>query len=289
MAITGSPFSPPAAPFDAVADTYDETFTSSQIGRTQRDAVTSEFDHVFRPGQRILEINCGTGFDAVFLGRHGVKVLACDSSPRMIEVARRRAAQSGVEHCVDFRVLASERIGALTPTEGMAGFDGLLSNFGGLNCIKDLSAVAGDLARLLKPGAPALLCVFGRSCLWEVLWYLGQGNATQAFRRFGTDGSLARLGGGVTIRVHYPSVREIARAFTPHFSLRHWKGVGVAVPPSYMEPWVRRFPRILKLLAEADRGLGRCPLIKAVADHVLLTFGRKSAPRYEIEGSHFDS
>jgi SAM-dependent methyltransferase len=287
--MTASPFSPPAAPFDAVADTYDETFTSSQIGRMQRDAVTREFDGAFRPGQRILEINCGTGFDAVDLGRRGVNVLACDSSPRMIEVARRRAFQSGVEDRVEFRVLASERIGALTPTEGMAGFDGLLSNFGGLNCIEDLSAVAGDLARLLKPGAPALLCIFGRSCLWEVFWYLGHGNASKAFRRFGRDGSLARLGGAVTIRVHYPSVREITRAFAPHFSLRRWKGVGVAVPPSYVEPWARRFPRILKLLADADRGLGRCPLIKAVADHALLTLVRTAAQLGEIEGYHFDS
>jgi ubiquinone/menaquinone biosynthesis C-methylase UbiE len=283
VANTALSFPLPPAPFDAVAETYDETFTTSQIGRAQRGAVASEFDRVFRPGQRILEINCGTGFDAVDLGRRGANVLACDSSPRMIEVARRRAARSGVGNRVEFRVLATERLGSLTPTEGLAGFDGLLSNFGGLNCVRDLSAVVGDLARLLKPGAPALLCIFGSCCLWEVLWYLGHGNPSKAFRRFGRDGSLAQLGGGATIRVHYPSVRKITEAFTPHFSLRRWKGVGVAVPPSYVEPWARRFPRILKLLADADRGLGRCPLIKAVADHVLLTFARTSGQPDEFE------
>lgn len=41
------------APFDTLADTYDQTFTFSRIGRVQREAVTREMDRVFRPGQRI--------------------------------------------------------------------------------------------------------------------------------------------------------------------------------------------------------------------------------------------
>jgi ubiquinone/menaquinone biosynthesis C-methylase UbiE len=69
------------APFDALADTYDQTFTFSQIGRAQREAVTREMDRVFRPGGRVLEINCGTGVDAVCLASRGVEVLACDAAP----------------------------------------------------------------------------------------------------------------------------------------------------------------------------------------------------------------
>jgi SAM-dependent methyltransferase len=288
MADTASPLSPSAA-FDALAENYDETFTTSRIGRAQRDAITREFDRAFRPGQRILEINCGTGIDAVELGRRGVEVLACDASPRMIEAARRRAVQSGVEGRIEFRVLAIEKIGALAQTEGRPSLDGLLSNFAGLNCVEDLGRVAGDLAKLLRPGAQALLGVFGSCCAWEILWYLGQGDAGKAFRRFGTEGTLARLADGVAIRVRYPSVRQMTSAFQPYFRLHRWKGVGVAVPPSYVEPWARRFPRILNGLALADRGLGRCPLIRAAADHVLLTFVRTQVQPDEFEVSHIDS
>ena len=47
----------------------------------------------------------------------------------MIEVARRRAAREGYDHSAEFRVLATEDIGALAGREEPARFDGALSNF----------------------------------------------------------------------------------------------------------------------------------------------------------------
>jgi SAM-dependent methyltransferase len=265
-------FSPGPQPFDALAEAYDQTFTNSQIGIAQRDAVWRELDVTFEPGQHILEINCGSGVDAIRLASRGVTVLACDSSPRMIEVARRRAVQAGYDQSVEFRVLATEDIGTLMRKEEPAQFDGALSNFAGLNCVENLNDVAEKLARLLRPGAGAVLCLFGRFCLWELLWYLAHGRADKAFRRFRAGGDLARLTEGVTVQVYYPSERAITRALAPSFRLRSVKGIGMAVPPSYLEPWARRFP--LALLAKMDRRIERCPLIRSMADHVLLTFER---------------
>lgn len=267
---------PGSAPFDALADAYDQTFTNSEIGIAQRDAVWRELDATFRSGQRILEINCGSGVDAIHLAGRGVSVLACDSSPRMIEVARRRAAQAGYEHRVEFRVLATENIRTLGQGEEPAQFEGVLSNFAGLNCVENLVDVAAHLVRLLRPGARAVLCLFGRFCLWEILWYMAHGRADKAFRRFRTGGVLAHLNDGVRVRVYYPSVRNIAHALAPGFRLRSVKGIGVAVPPSYLEPWARRCPRTLALLAKADRRIESWPLIRSMADHVLLTFERSA-------------
>ena len=269
------------APFDALADTYDQTFTFSRIGRAQREAVTREMDRVFRPGQRVLEINCGTGVDALHLATRGVEVLACDVAPRMIEVASQRADKARLEGhlraATEFRVLATERIGMLRDESFTPPFDGVLSNFAGLNCVTELSAVAGDLAMLLKPGARAVLCLFGRLCAWEVLWYLSHGNPGKAFRRLRPGNSLVKLADGAAVPVRYFSVREVRQRFSPHFRLESWKGVGVAVPPSYMERWAQRFPKVLNLAAYVDQWLGRCPLMRAMADHVLITFERTMA------------
>jgi ubiquinone/menaquinone biosynthesis C-methylase UbiE len=262
------------APFDAVAATYDEVFTRSQIGLAQRAAVLRELDRVFRPGQRILEINCGTGVDALYLARRRVSVLACDASARMIEIARRRTTDTDLQLRPEFRVLPTEEINTLTETEGEAAFDGALSNFAGLNCVEDLSPVARSLAMLLKPGATLLACVFGRVCGWEILWYLGQGRPKKAFRRLRLGGDTAHLAEGVAVRVRYPSVRKLARLFSPHFLLRDWKGVGVAVPPTYMKSVSRRFPMVLRALTGADRWLGVCPVLRGMADHVLVRFER---------------
>jgi len=258
-------------PFDRVADTYDRDFTNSLLGRAQRDAVWKELDRCFHPGQRILELNCGTGVDAVHLAERGVEVLACDLAPRMIQVARQRLAALGRSARLEFRVLATEQMAALAE-EGP--FDGAFSNFAGLNCVRDLRAVACDLSSLLAPGATALLCMAGHAVAWEILWYLGHGNPRKAFRRFRRGGTVGRLAEDVTVAVHYPSASDMTRWFAPEFRLLRRKGVGVTVPPSYLEPWAQRFPRALKSLVRADRLLSHVPIIRSLADHALLEFQR---------------
>ncbi|HVQ63229.1 MAG TPA: hypothetical protein VMT78_01770, partial [Terriglobia bacterium] len=58
---------PSALAFEAIAGVYDDVFSDSPIGRAQRRAVWNEMDREFREGQSILEINCGTGIDALHL------------------------------------------------------------------------------------------------------------------------------------------------------------------------------------------------------------------------------
>ena len=263
--------SPRPAPFDAVAETYDQVWTNSLIGRAQRRAVWRELDALFRPGDRVLELNCGTGVDAIHLAERGVEVLACDASRAMITVACRRL--DTVRPCanVRFSVLATEDIAEL---ESQAPFDGVLSNFAGLNCVGDLGAVVRVLARLLKPGANALLCLAGHFALWEIVWYLAHGEPGKALRRVRRGGTVARLADNSYVKVHYPTVNQLARMFAPELRLKSWKGVGLAVPPSYLEPLARRFPGILEALERADRRLARCPGLRGLADHILLNFER---------------
>ena len=262
---------PRTAPFDAVAEEYDDRFTNSLIGRAQRQSVWSEMDRLFRPGQRVLEINCGTGVDAMHLFAKGIKVVACDASAEMIAVARRRLKAHAVQSHVNFRTLATEQIGELEK-EGLC--DGVLSNFAGLNCVADLRCVARDLARLVRPGGKAILCLFGRFCLWEMLWYTLHGDFKKAFRRLGGKGVVANIGPGHSVLVRYPSVDSLCRDFAPHFRLVSWKGVGIAVPPSYLEPWAERFPRLFKFAAKIDPLLGQCPGFRALADHVVVVLER---------------
>jgi len=261
-----------AAPFDAVAARYDQTFTSSKIGQAQRRSVWEELATTFRPGDRTLEIGCGTGIDACFLAKRGVRVVACDSSSQMIAVATRRIEQNGLQELVQPRVRRAQDIRGL-PSEEM--FDGAYSNFGALNCLEDLGCLAHDLAEHVKPGGTVLLCWMGPCCLWEVIWYLAHGNRKKAFRRLNRDGVAAKIANGAVVRVHYPSVTFLARTFAPTFRLKSIKGIGVAVPPSYVESWAQRHPRLLQLCERADSLLGKCPGVRVLADHVLVRLQRE--------------
>jgi ubiquinone/menaquinone biosynthesis C-methylase UbiE len=263
-----------SAPFDAVASRYDETFTWSAIGRAQRASVWSELAKTFRPGDRILEIGCGTGIDACFLAEGGVRVLACDSSPQMISVTTRRVHDQGHQKLVQPLLLRAEDIATLPTDES---FNGAFSNFGALNCVADLRRLACDLARLLEPGSVALLCWMGSCCLWETTWYLAQGKPKKAFRRWNRKGAWSRLADGAFVHVYYPSVSLLARSFAPEFRLTSFKGIGVAVPPSYLEPWAQRYPRWIQLCQRADSYLGRSAGVRALGDHVLVRFERTTS------------
>ena len=261
----------PSAPFDALAATYDDIFSNSGIGRAQRRLVWMQVDRTFKAGQRILEVNCGTGIDALHLADRGVKVVACDSAPGMIAQARRRIEDSRQQASVDLRCIPTEQIAQLE-TEGP--YDGALSNFAGLNCVSDLNPVARDLARLIRPGGKAVLCLFGRLCLWEILWHLHRSNFQKAFRRLRRKGVAGTVAEGATITVHYPSVRSLRRMFSPYFHLENRIGVGVVAPPSYAESFALRFPRLFRYTVEIDPWLGGCAGLRALADHMVLTFRR---------------
>jgi ubiquinone/menaquinone biosynthesis C-methylase UbiE len=261
--------------WDAAAETYDLDFANTLIGRVQRESIWNEIEKVFRPGQRILELNCGTGIDAMFLANRGVSVVACDIAPRMIEIAERRACSSRATALLDFRVLPTENIDVL---ENEELFDGAFSNFSGLNCVDDLPAVAQKLARLLRPGASLVLCVVGRFVPWEIAWYMAHGKLERAFLRFKRV-TIGRMAEGGIVNVRYPSVRKLVRNFTPGFKLTKQRGIGITLPPSYLEHLAQKFPTVLDRLAQFDRRIGGLPLFRSIGDCVLLRFERTELER----------
>ena len=259
--IAGAPELTPGG-FDQLADTYDASFTDTRIGRALRDAVWSRLDLVFRDSERILEIGCGTGEDALRLAARGVNVVATDASPQMIEVARRKAR--GHEHAdrIEFRHLPMEEIG--TALEGES-FDGLLSNFGAINCVRDLRSLIDAVAARLVPGAPLVWVVMGPYVPWEWMWFLLRGDWRRAFRRLRPGGVTWR---GLTIA--YTSPAQMQALLRPHFSVRRVIPLGFALPPSYAAGWLERAPRIFGALSRLEQFAQRMDLFASCADHYLV-------------------
>jgi SAM-dependent methyltransferase len=257
-----------AAAFDRVADSYDELFTYSMIGRAQRRRVWTKLLAAFPRGSRILELSCGTGEDARYLVQRGRSVVACDASASMIQVAKRRSP-SGTSANLEFLHLANEDLGFM-PSD--RPFDGAFSNFSGLNCLDDLRPFASNLAALVKSGSPVLLCLWTRVCVAEFFWYLLHGQPGKGCRRF--PGKATAKVGAVTVPVTYPTVRTVRRAFSPWFQLRSRSAVGLFVPPSYAEQWMSKHPNILARLEWLDKVSADWPVFRDIGDHVLLELVR---------------
>jgi hypothetical protein len=172
---------------------------------------------------------------------------------------------------VVFCELPTECIGKLHPE---IQFDGAFSNFSGLNCIADLDAVASSLAGLVKQGGQLVLCFSTRFCLIEILYYLAVGQWRKAFRR--CKGYSEVTLDGMRFTVYYPTLRKIRQSFAPHFRLSFCTGIGVAIPPSYFEGWVRRHADLVPLLRWMEALLATFPIFRSTGDHVLLCFERVS-------------
>lgn len=248
----------PGNAFGLLARDYDREFTNTVIGQLMRQAVWDRLDARFQPGQRVLELNCGTGEDAVHLGRRGIEVLATDISDGMVEIAAAKVKLEGLSGLVQVRRIALEEIGALETVP----CDGAFSNFGGLNCVSDLSFVARALAARLRPGATAILCVMGPVAPWEWAWFLSHGQPRKAFRRMLRGGCEWR---GLTIR--YPSIGTLRNAFSPMFRQLRVAALGAFPPPLYTGAWA-------KLLNRCERRVETIPPLPWLADHYILELER---------------
>jgi ubiquinone/menaquinone biosynthesis C-methylase UbiE len=253
--------------FDRIAASYDHDFTDSLIGRAQRSLVWKVLLKTFRPNDNVLELNCGTGEDALFLASNGISVFACDASQQMIFQAESRLQKREPAPPIVFCHLPTERITDLDPS---LRFDGAFSNFSGLNCVADLASVSNNLSSLIKTGGSLVLCLSTRVCLTEIVYYALQGEWRKGIRRCKGE-SLATLE-GAALKVYYPTLRQIVRSFKPNFRLRSVRGVGVAIPPSYLECWARRHTTAFGLLCHLETLLARLPILRTSGDHILLCF-----------------
>ncbi len=262
--MTGSSFA-----FDVLATDYDDRFERSTLGTLMRQAVRRRLDACFAPGDRVLELNCGTGEDALYLARRGVRVLATDCSAAMVEIARRKVDNAGLAGTVETRQMAIEQ---LVADESLrhGPFDGALSNFGGLNCVTDLTGVARGLSGQLRHGARVVLCVMGPLVPWEWGWFLWRRQPRQAFRRLRPGGTPWR---GMTIR--YPSIRAVVRAFGADFRARRIGALGVFLPPTYAEGWAANHRRLVQRLNRWERRVETWPPLARLADHYVLELERR--------------
>jgi SAM-dependent methyltransferase len=261
---------PAALAFDAIAPDFDTRFGAWRSVAAQRRAVRTALLREFPAGGRILELGGGTGEDAAFLAERGFKVLVTDASPAMVSRAQAKLAPFGsraeVAPAEEIEVFAHRYLAA-----GEALFDGAFSNFAPLNCVIDLKPVAQGLARLIKPGAAAMLVLFGTCCPGEMMTELLRGRPHLALRRFRRAEAPARLA-NQDFHIVYHRRAALVRAFAPWFALEKRFGIGIAVPPSAAEPWITQRPRLLAAIEAFDKH--PCHPLAILGDHVIYQFRR---------------
>lgn len=252
--------------FSIVADFYDEKFCSLPHVADLRDRVVAIVANMVIPGGRILDLGCGTGLDARHLAEMGFRVIAADPSNGMLCVAKRRCNGSSVS-------LLQIPEASLAPFREQA-FDGILSNFGALNCVPDIARTLSDAHDVMRENGVFVLCLINRISLFEIVASLRLGKLGHAFRRLKTSG-VAPVG-SASIRLWYHRVRTVKHAAKGKFSIESLFGLNILTPPPSYERAYRERRSLINHLARFERHIEKLPVISTLGDHVVMVLRKNS-------------
>ena len=153
---------PAAPPFEALAAHYDDWCRTplgqltEQVELQALRAATADL----APGERLLDLGCGTGSFALDAARRGARVTGVDHAPAMVAASRAKARAAGI--AADFRVADA---GALPfPSRSFQWVTALLV----LEFARDPSTVLHEAVRVLTPDGRVVVAALNRWSLWTL-------------------------------------------------------------------------------------------------------------------------
>ena len=256
--------------FDTIAKGYDASFTHSIIGKAQRQIVWGYLEKTFLDNKKlnVLELNCGTGEDALRFAERGHTVLATDISEKMLTITEQKVKANNLSDLIQTKKIDLSKPEQLNLDDN---FDLIFSNFGGFNCLpfNDLFKLPESLFRLLKPGGRILLVIMPTFCVWEMFYFTIKLSLKKAFRRSSTEGAKVYLNGEELITYYYTPI-IINKIFQKGFEQVFLKPVGFFIPPSYLEKFFSSKQRTFKLLKKMESTVTNCSVLANYSDHFLI-------------------
>jgi ubiquinone/menaquinone biosynthesis C-methylase UbiE len=257
--------------FSKQAEVFDELYGIDEIIQYKRKRVR---DHVLRylqPHSSILELNCGTGEDALFFLQQGHRVHATDVSGGMLKKLVGKAGNSIYARHLSFEECSFTNLLFL---KNSGPFDYIFSNFGGLNCTGELDKVLQAFSSLVKPGGTVTLVIISKFCLWEIL-LMFKGKFRTAFRRFfSKKGRKAHIE-GTYFNCWYYNPSYIMKHLKTDFDLLNIEGLCTLVPPSYIESFSKKFPGLFSFLRmREDKWASKWPW-KYIGDYYIISLKKQ--------------
>lgn len=223
----------------------------------------------FKPGETILELNCGTGIDATYFAGQGMKVHATDLSEGMLLELKKKIEKKNLADKISVQQCSFTKLEKIEKKN----FDRIFSDFGGMNCEKEIDKVITSFKALLKPGGTATLVIMPPVCPWELLLAL-KGNFKTAFRRLKKSGAVSHLE-GEHFMSYYFAPSKIISDFGMEYETVELQGLGSLVPPPYLESFPQKHPGLFKKLKHLDEKVCHTFPFNRWADHFILTMRLK--------------
>jgi ubiquinone/menaquinone biosynthesis C-methylase UbiE len=255
-----------AEAFDTVANDYDAHFTKSETGILQRARVHHYLNTCFKNGlltQSILEVNAGTGEDALLLAKHCEHLTVTDISTQMMAICKNKLLH--IAHA-ELKQINATDIGNL-PHQ----YDLIFSNFAGLNCLdkNEMQDFIFKAKEKLKPQGHLILVLLSGASWWEKFWGFISNNKKLKNRRQEQYGVETEIN-GVKFKTYYYSPKTLRSFASEGFKLNRMQAVGLFIPPSFLEERVKNKKWFLKCLYLLERIFSKFKSLSNYADHYLI-------------------
>jgi ubiquinone/menaquinone biosynthesis C-methylase UbiE len=261
-----------AAAFNEQSVIFDDLYTANSIVQYKRKRVRDHVQQYLPPNSHILELNAGTGEDAVYFASKGFRVHATDISTGMQEILKKKVNANGLENRVTTERCSFTELDTLYHR---GPYDMIFSNFAGLNCTGNLDSVLLSFSPLLNPGGIVTLVILPPFCLWETLLVL-KGKTKTAFRRFFSSKGVTAHIEGHYFTCWYYKPSYITKVMKNDYDLLSVEGLCTIVPPSYMEHFAEKHPKLYRWLQKnEDLRKSRWPW-KNVGDYYIISLQKKA-------------
>lgn len=250
---------------------FDDLYGNNPIIKYKRERVRDHILQYLAPESHILELNSGTGEDALFFAAKGHTVHATDISRGMQQQLMQKVQNNQLGDRVT-NELCSYTV--LDQLKNKGPYDLILSNFAGLNCTDELDRVLSSLPPLLGPNGIVTLVILPKFCLWETL-LLFKGKFRTAFRRFFSSKGMTAHVEGKYFKCWYYDPSFITQRMKDQFDVLSTEGLCTIVPPSYIGGFAQNYPGAYTLLKRwEDKLKSRWPW-KYIGDYYIISLRKK--------------
>jgi ubiquinone/menaquinone biosynthesis C-methylase UbiE len=260
-----------AEAFTLQSSIFDSVYSTNTIINYKRERVREHVARYLKPADNILELNSGTGEDAIYFARQGYKVHATDISVGMQSVLKKKVKRLRLEDKISCEVCSYTQLTAL---QNKGPYDYIFSNFAGLNCTPDLDKVLASFDALLNPQGMVTLVLLPKFCLWETMLVFKGKFRTAARRWLSKNGAKANVE-GQSFKCWYYNPSFVIPQLKDEFNVLSVEGLCTVVPPSYIEYFAEKYPKAYKLLCSKEaRYKSKWPW-NVIGDYYIITLRKK--------------
>lgn len=261
-----------ATAFGKQSTVFDEIYSGNAIIQYKRKRVRDHVEELIKPQSKILELNAGTGEDAIYFAKQGHNIHATDISAGMLERLNEKVKSKKLENNVSFEICSFTMLDQLN---NKGPYDLIFSNFAGLNCTNELDKVLQSFSSLLGKGGIVTLVVLPKFCLWETL-FVFRGKFKTAFRRFfSAKGRKAHIEGEY-FQCWYYDPSFIRKHLQKEFDLIQVEGLCSIVPPSYIENFAEKHSKVFNFLKTKEEKWKTNWPWRSVGDYYIISLRKKS-------------